>query len=129
MKNKISLGTWLTIPHQYILEILLIEKKIEWIVIDLEHTSISISDIEKFISIIHAKNKKVYVRISSHLTNEIKKTLDAGADGIIVPMVKNHLDMKNIINQSYFPPLGSRSFSFCKATDYGTNFKNYTGKF
>ena len=88
MKNKISLGTWLTIPHQYILDILLTEKKIEWIVIDLEHTSISISDIEKFISIIHAKNKKVYVRISSHLTNEIKKTLDAGADGIIVPMVK-----------------------------------------
>ena len=53
------------------------------------------------------------MRISSHLTNEIK-TLDAGADGIIVPMVKNHLDIKNIINQSYFPPLGSRSFSFAK---------------
>lgn len=129
MKNKISLGTWLTIPHQYILDILLTEKKIEWIVIDLEHTSISISDIEKFISIIHAKNKKVYIRISSHLSNEIKKTLDAGADGIIVPMVKNHLDIKNIINQSYFPPIGSRSFSFCKATDYGTNFKNYTANF
>ena len=44
-------------------------------------------------------------------------------------MVKNHLDIKNIINQSYFPPLGSRSFSFCKATDYGTNFKNYTANF
>ena len=28
MKNKISLGTWLTIPHQYILDILLTEKKL-----------------------------------------------------------------------------------------------------
>ena len=37
--------------------------------------------------------------------------------------------IKNIINQSYFPPIGSRSFSFCKATDYGTNFKNYTANF
>lgn len=129
MKKKLSLGSWLTIPHQYVLEILLTEKKIEWIVIDLEHTSISISDIEKLVQIIHSSNKKAYVRISSHLSNDIKKTLDAGADGIIVPMVKSYEDIKNIINQSYFPPQGSRSFSFCRATGYGKDFDKYTKKF
>ena len=58
MKKKLSLGSWLTIPHQYVLEVLLIEKKIKWIVIDMEHTSISISDIEKLIPIIHSSKKK-----------------------------------------------------------------------
>ena len=129
MKKKLSLGSWLTIPHQYVLEVLLIEKKIKWIVIDMEHTSISISDIEKLIPIIHSSKKKVYIRISSFSSNEIKKTLDAGADGIIAPMVKNEEDIENIINQSYFPPEGSRSFSFCRASNYGANFKNYTKKF
>lgn len=129
MKKKISLGSWLTIPHQYVLEVLLIEKKIKWIVIDMEHTSISISDIEKLIPIIHSSNKKVYIRISSFSSNEIKKSLDAGADGIIVPMVKNEEDIKNIIDQSYFSPDGSRSFSFCRASNYGFNFKDYTKKF
>ena len=40
------------------------------------------------------------------------KTLDAGADGIIAPMVKNEEDIENIINQSYFPPEDQEVLAF-----------------
>ena len=129
MKKKISYGSWLTIPHLYVLEIILNELKIKWVVIDLEHSSISYSNVEKLISTIHARKKLAFVRISEKSSIEIKKVLDAGADGLIIPMIKSKSDIKYVLDQSLFPPKGSRSYSLCKATNYGDNFQKYVKNF
>ena len=129
MLKQISYGSWLTIPHLYVLEIILNEQKIKWVVIDLEHSSISYSNVEKLISTIHARKKLAFVRLSEKSSIEIKKTLDAGADGLIIPMIKSKNDIKYVLDQSLFPPKGSRSYSLCKATNYGENFQTYVKNF
>ena len=102
MKKKISYGSWLTIPHLYVLEIILNELKIKWVVIDLEHSSISYSNVEKLISTIHARKKLAFVRISEKSSIEIKKVLDAGADGLIIPMIKSKSDINHLYNERNF---------------------------
>jgi len=130
MKNKnYRIGSWVTFYHHSILEIFLLQKNIEFIVIDREHSPISYLESEIMIDMIKSRNKKAFVRISSINITEIKKVLDSGADGIILPMVKNEKDILQAIDFAFFPPIGSRSYSLGKCTKYGKNFSNYTKKF
>ena len=59
----------------------------EWLVIDTEHTSIDLESTENLIRAIQANNMSAFVRVSKNEEVAIKKALDMGADGIIVPMV------------------------------------------
>ena len=129
MKKKYSIGSWITLSHPSITEIFANSKEIDWLVIDLEHSVISLSETENLIRIIKLKGKLAYVRLSGIDSIQIKRVLDSGADGIIVPMVKNAQDVYKVINYSLFPPDGSRSFSLSRACDYGANFKNYINNF
>ena len=116
--SKISYGTWLTIYSEAIAE-LLSRAGYEWITIDLEHTSISISEAEKLIRIIDLCGVKPIVRVSSNNSAEIKKILDFGARGVIIPMVNNVDDVKNAIKACFYPPLGLRGMGLNRAQGYG----------
>ena len=94
--KKPSIGTWLTIYSEAIAEILC-NSGYEWITIDLEHTPITLSQAEKLIRVIDLKGVKPFVRVSSNNEAEIKKVLDFGARGVIVPMVNNVTDVKKAI--------------------------------
>ena len=122
MKN--SIGTWLTIPDLRIAEILCLSK-LDWITIDIEHNSISYEQVENIIRIANLYNKIVYVRISNINEVDIKKILDAGADGLIVPNVKSKQEVEKIINFAFYPPIGSRGVGLTRANNFGKDFDNY----
>ena len=98
--KKPSIGTWLTIYSEAIAEILC-NSGYEWITIDLEHTPITLSQAEKLIRVIDLKGVKPFVRVSSNNEAEIKKVLDFGARGIIVPMINNVTDVKKAIASTF----------------------------
>jgi len=116
--NKVSYGTWLTIYSEAIAEILA-NAGYDWITIDLEHTPISISQAEKLIRVIDLCGVKPLVRVSSNNPSEIKKILDFGAKGIIVPMINNVDDVNEAINACFYPPAGSRGMGLYRAQGYG----------
>ena len=87
-KNQLTIGTWLTIPSQAVVEILG-TAGFEWIVIDLEHSPIGIESALNMIGHIQANNMQALVRVSKNEEVIIKKVLDAGADGIIIPMINS----------------------------------------
>lgn len=121
---KATIGTWLTIPDLRIAEILC-SSNLDWITIDIEHNSISYEQVEDIIRISNLYNKKVYVRISSLNEVDIKKVLDAGADGLIVPNVKTKNEVDKIINFAFYPPIGSRGVGLSRANNFGKNFDRY----
>jgi 2-dehydro-3-deoxyglucarate aldolase len=51
--------------------------------------------------------------------------LDAGADGIIVPMVCTVDDAKNAVAYAKYPPEGKRGVGLARAQKYGTGFESY----
>ena len=55
----------------------------------------------------------------------IKKALDTGADGVIVPGVNNAEQARRAVSAAKYPPLGRRSVGITPAHGYGADFAGY----
>jgi 2-dehydro-3-deoxyglucarate aldolase len=125
LQNKeLSIGSWLTIPHQAVIEILS-TAGFEWLTIDMEHSPISIETIMNLIGHIQGNGMQALVRVSKNEEVAIKRVLDAGADGVIVPMIRNKEEAIQAVNFVKYPPLGKRGVGLNRAQKYGTAFDTY----
>lgn len=97
----------------------------EWLVIDIEHTSIDLETAQVLITIIQSKNIKALVRVSKNEEVIIKRILDMGADGIIVPMVSSKEDALKAVEYAKYPPIGKRGVGLYRASNYGKSFEEY----
>lgn len=123
-KNNPKIGSWITLNNPSLVEIM---SKIgfDWLTIDLEHSSITIEKAEELIRIISLSRVKPYVRLTSINTDQIRRVLDAGAKGLIAPLVKNKNDVKKILDAAFYPPDGERGVGLARAQGYGSYFDKY----
>jgi 2-dehydro-3-deoxyglucarate aldolase len=122
--KKVSLGSWITLNHFSIVEIMA-DACFDWLCIDMEHSVIDYFDAEKLIATIQAKGIKAFVRVGENNSRIIKRVLDAGADGIIVPMVNSEQEAIKAVESVKYPPLGKRGVGLARAQDYGFGFEEY----
>ena len=122
--NKLTIGSWVTIGNSSVIEIMA-TAGFEWLCIDLEHTSIDLETAKILITTIHANNMKALVRVSKNEEVAIKKVMDMGADGVIVPMVKTKEDAQMAVDFVQYPPIGKRGVGLYRAQGYGTKFEEY----
>ena len=122
--NNYSIGSWITLNHPSIVEIMA-DSGFDWLCIDMEHSVIDYFDAQNLILSIQSKGLSAYVRVGENNPRIIKRVLDAGADGIIVPMVNNRSDALRAVNSISYPPKGLRGVGLARAQDYGFNFENY----
>ena len=123
-RNKLTIGSWLTIANSTTCEIMC-NADFDWLVVDLEHTTISISEAGELIRIIDLSNVTPLVRLTSIDHNQIKRVMDAGAHGIIAPNVISKDDVDYIIESIHYPPKGKRGVGLGRAHKYGAEFKKY----
>jgi len=95
------------------------------LVVDLEHTTISLDQAGELIRTIELSGVPSLVRLTSNDENQIKRVMDAGATGIVVPMVKNVDDAKSAVAATRYPPLGNRGIGLARAQKYGVAFQEY----
>jgi len=124
LKNELTIGSWITIGHPNIVEIMS-NAGFEWLTIDLEHTSIDLTMAQVLITTIQSRNMKALVRVSKNEEVAIKRVLDMGADGVIIPMVNNHDDAQKAIEYVKYPPIGKRGVGLYRAQNYGLAFEEY----
>lgn len=122
--RELTIGSWLTIPHQSVIEILG-SAGFEWLVIDIEHAAISIETVMNLIGHIQGNGMQALVRVSKNEEVVIKRVLDAGADGVIIPMIKNKEEAIEAVNYVKYPPMGKRGVGLNRAQKYGTAFNTY----
>ncbi|MBE0497295.1 MAG: 2,4-dihydroxyhept-2-ene-1,7-dioic acid aldolase [Campylobacterales bacterium] len=122
--NQLTLGSWIMMNTPVSVEVMALAG-FEWLVIDIEHTSIDLQATENLIRTIQANNIKALVRVSKNEEVIIKKVLDMGADGIIVPMVCSKEDAIQAVNHAKYPPVGKRGVGLYRASGYGTRFEEY----
>jgi len=122
--QELSLGSWLTIPHQAVIEILS-TAGFEWLVIDMEHSPISIETTMNLIGHIQGNGMQALVRVSKNEEVIIKQVLDAGADGIVIPMIKTKAEAIEAVNYAKYPPKGKRGVGLNRAQKYGAAFDSY----
>jgi len=117
-------GGWTSLAHPSITEIFT-RSGMDFVGIDIEHSTISLEQSQNIIATCQANGKLCLPRIASHNMEAIKRLLDSGADGIILPMVSTPQEVENFISWSKYSPKGKRSFGIARAQGYGRDFADY----
>lgn len=122
-KEKL-IGSWLTMYHPSIADIMA-TSGFDWITIDMEHSSISTSEAQILLSIMQNQSCPCLIRVAKNDEVLIKKAMDIGADGVIVPNIQSVDDAKQAINHMKYPPTGTRGVGLYRAHKYGYAFDEY----
>jgi 2-dehydro-3-deoxyglucarate aldolase len=122
--RSFTAGTWVALPNSSIPDILT-DAGYGWIVVDNEHSMMSLESIQALISAIQRKGAEALVRVSHNFAAEIRKVLDAGANGIICPMINSKEDAKRFVDAVKYPPMGQRTYGLYRAQGYGADSKEY----
>jgi 2-dehydro-3-deoxyglucarate aldolase len=123
-KREFSLGVWQNMAHPAISEILA-KSGYDWIVLDNEHSMFSFDQLGTLIPIIQGSGAKALLRLSHNDPSEIRKTLDAGLDGVMCPMINTEEDAKALLDQCKYPPMGKRSYGLYRAQGFGAQSADY----
>jgi 2-dehydro-3-deoxyglucarate aldolase len=123
--NKSNLlGSWLQIGDPEFTS-MMIQSGFDFLVIDMEHGSISEGDLPALFQVFNGTDCIPMVRVANNDSIFIRRALDLGAKGIIVPGVKSKADVTKAENAIYYPPKGERGIGFSKANNYGMGFNEY----
>lgn len=122
--GKKSIGSWITLAHPAIAEIMA-KAGFDWLAVDLEHSVITIREAEELIRVIDLCGCVPLVRLTANDPNQIKRVMDAGAQGIIVPMVCSVDQAKAAVSAVYYPDKGMRGVGLARAQGYGAAFVEY----
>ena len=116
-------GTVLTMPSAAVAEVLS-AVGYDWLFVDGEHGPMGI---EAITAILQAAQHRCpcLVRIPALEEVWVKRALDAGADGIIAPLVNSAEDARRVVAWAKYPPAGRRSVGGGRAHGYGLTFDRY----
>ena len=120
----VTIGSWITLGHAGIAEIMA-KAGFDWLVVDLEHSVISIDTAGDLIRVIDLCGVAPLVRLTSNHPDQIKRVMDAGAHGIVVPMVNCTDDAARAVAAAHYAPEGVRGVGRARAQGYGVRFKEY----
>ena len=122
--SELTIGSWISLAHPAIAEVMA-NAGFDWLVVDLEHSVITIREAEELIRIIDLSGVTPLVRLTTNSPDQIKRVMDAGSHGIIVPMVNSADDAESAISAVRYPPDGNRGVGLARAQGYGVKFNNY----
>lgn len=107
-RGEVSFGTWLAFGDLFATR-LLARMGFDWLTLDIEHSAIDWSQATTLFGAIADAGCVPLARVPEGSHHYIKRVLDAGAMGIVVPMVDTVEQAKIAIAAAYYPPTGNRS--------------------
>ncbi len=123
-QSELTIGSWVTLGHTSIAEIMA-SAGFDWLVLDMEHSVLELNEIQTIIQVLDSKQCPAIVRLTSNHPDQIKRVMDAGATGVMVPMIKSAADAKAAVDGVYYPPRGQRGVGLARAQGYGASFPAY----
>jgi 4-hydroxy-2-oxoheptanedioate aldolase len=103
-----SFGTWLTLGDLYATRVLA-RMGFDWLTLDIEHSAIDWSQATTIFAAVSDAGCVPLARVPEGSHHYIKRVLDAGAWGIVVPMVDTVEQARMAIAAAKYPPVGNRS--------------------
>ncbi len=125
LKNRqLTIGSWVTIGHPGVAEIMA-RAGFDWLTVDMEHSSLTLSQAEELIRVIDLCGVTPLVRVNENDPNVIKQVMDIGAHGVIVPLVNSREDAEKAVAEVKYPPIGTRGVGLARAQHYSLDFESY----
>ncbi|WP_305982511.1 HpcH/HpaI aldolase family protein [Roseivirga thermotolerans] len=125
-QGETLLGTLLSLPSPEIAEIMS-QVGFDWLFIDLEHGPHGVLELQRTLQAMKPECSAL-VRVAELSEASIKKVLDTGAEGIIVPKVNSAEEAGRIVSYAKYPTQGVRGVGAARAHGYGLSFKEYVEK-
>jgi 2-keto-3-deoxy-L-rhamnonate aldolase RhmA len=120
----LTIGSWITLGHPAVAEIMA-QSGFDWLTVDLEHSAITLDQAQQLIQVIELCGVPPLVRVGENSPYLIKRAMDAGAHGVIVPMVNTAEEAKRAVEAVKYPPAGRRGVGLGRAQGYGFAFERY----
>ena len=120
-----SIGSWVQIPHPSIAEVMG-QAGYDWVAVDMEHGAISHAQLPDLFRALELGETLPLVRLVEGTTKECKQALDAGAGGVIIPMVESAKQLENVRSACSWPPTGIRGVGYSRANLFGKHFQSYS---
>jgi 2-dehydro-3-deoxyglucarate aldolase len=124
MKNSFTVGSWITTGNEVIAEIMS-QAGFDWLTVDMEHSAITLQQAQNMIRVIELCGVVPMVRTGENNPTLIKRVMDAGAHGVIVPMVNSRAEAEAAVRAVKYPPMGTRGVGLARAQKYGFGFEAY----
>jgi 4-hydroxy-2-oxoheptanedioate aldolase len=112
--GELTVGGWCGIPSAFSAE-LMGRSGFDWVCIDTQHGLIGYDQTTTMLQAISLTGTPAFVRVPWNQPDHMMKALDAGAQGIVVPMVNNAEDARRAVDYVRYPPVGTRSWGPIRA--------------
>ena len=117
-KGGSAINGWLQIPNSFTAE-LMANQNWDSLTLDMQHGVIDYSHAISMLQAISTTDVVPMARVNWNEPGQIMKILDAGAYGIICPMVSNRKEAENFVQACMYPPKGYRSYGPIRGLVYG----------
>lgn len=127
--KKLIIGSWINTASPIAAEIMS-SAGFDFLVVDTEHSAVDVPQAQVLFQAIKAGNSACtpLVRLPGNMYSETKRYLDAGAMGVIVPLINSAEEAREVIRSVKYPPLGERGVGFGRSHGYGFSFDDYIKK-
>jgi len=124
-KGEACIGTWLTLASTSAAH-LMAQVGFDWLTVELEHSPTSMETAANCFAMIAGSNCVPLVRVPVNSVENIKRVLDTGAWGVIVPMVNSKAEAQAVVDAARYAPIGKRSIGGqVHAANFGCDTATY----
>ena len=124
-RGEPSVGSWITLPDTFGAQ-LMSRTGFDWLTIELEHTPITFETAAAMFALVAANGVVPLARIPWNTGENIKRVLDTGAWGIVVPMVNSRAEAEAVVRAARYRPIGERSIGgSLHAANFATDASTY----
>ncbi|KAL7945560.1 Pyruvate/Phosphoenolpyruvate kinase-like domain-containing protein [Trichoderma barbatum] len=109
LEGKQSFGAWQMLPGSNVSR-LLARSGVDWVLVDCEHGNIDDAAMHEAVPAIAAVGCSPLVRLPDMQGWMVKRALDSGAHGILVPLIRTVAEAEQLVIDAKFPPKGRRGF-------------------
>ena len=124
-KDETVSGLWVTLESASITE-MAVALGLDWVVIDAEHGHLDWKDILNHIRATVRSDTVCLVRIAEQNAGLVKRALDIGADGVVIPWMETGEQLQEARDMASYPPGGVRGIGAERATCWGQCFVEHT---
>lgn len=119
-------GTWCNTGSPIVAE-LLAACGLDYVCVDAEHSAVDVTQTQMLFQAIASGNPDcgAVVRVHGVDYSFIKRYVDAGARGIICPLINSREDAELLVSAVKYPPAGKRGVGFCRANQYGLSVQEH----
>lgn len=124
-QGRTTVGLWVTLESASISE-LASELGYDWVVIDTEHGHLDFHDVLQHIRAVRNTSTTPLVRVQEIEQGVIKRMLDLGAQGLLIPQVTTAAEVEEAVRFAKYPPWGVRGVGGERATRWGLTLREAT---